>query len=189
MQHTWISKHALTTQPILHETISACLVMGTWGECTSIIILAVFANQFEMRRRYTQCIYTVQVAVYRQHDSAVYLGMVVVVFLEFFPPVGFSMQVHVFFRDTWHHPYISSCFYVMHNKNVAKSAVVPWDHISVVGCLRGLTLLGIPLIRTTLLVVDYIRLSSEDGSVNVSICGRDSDVARAYVLWGGRSGS
>ena len=51
-----------------------------------------------------------------------------------FPPVGFSMQAHVFFRDTWHHPYISSCFCVMHNINVAKSAVVPWDHISVVGC-------------------------------------------------------
>ena len=27
-----------------------------------------------------------------------------------FPPVGFSMQAHMFFRDTWHHPYISSCF-------------------------------------------------------------------------------
>ena len=22
----------------------------------------------------------------------------------------FSMQAHVFFRDTWHHPYITSCF-------------------------------------------------------------------------------
>ena len=27
-----------------------------------------------------------------------------------FPPVVFSMQAHVFFRDTWHHPYISTCF-------------------------------------------------------------------------------
>ena len=27
-----------------------------------------------------------------------------------FPPVGFSMQAHVFFRDTWHHAYITSCF-------------------------------------------------------------------------------
>ena len=27
-----------------------------------------------------------------------------------FPPVGFNMQGHVFFRDMWHHPYISSCF-------------------------------------------------------------------------------
>ena len=27
-----------------------------------------------------------------------------------FQPVGFSMQAHVFFRDTWHHPYICSCF-------------------------------------------------------------------------------
>ena len=24
--------------------------------------------------------------------------------------IGFSMQAHVFFRDTWHHPYITSCF-------------------------------------------------------------------------------
>ena len=27
-----------------------------------------------------------------------------------FPPVGLSIQAHVFFRDTWHHPYIPSCF-------------------------------------------------------------------------------
>ena len=29
---------------------------------------------------------------------------------EVFPPVDFSMQAHVFFGDTWHHPYISTCF-------------------------------------------------------------------------------
>ena len=27
-----------------------------------------------------------------------------------FLPVDFSMQAHVFFGDTWHHPYISTCF-------------------------------------------------------------------------------
>ena len=27
-----------------------------------------------------------------------------------FLPVVFSMQAHMFFRDTWHHPYISCCF-------------------------------------------------------------------------------
>ena len=26
------------------------------------------------------------------------------------PPVDLSMQVHVVFWDTWHHPYISTCF-------------------------------------------------------------------------------
>ena len=25
-------------------------------------------------------------------------------------PVDFSMQAHMFFRNTWHHPYISTCF-------------------------------------------------------------------------------
>ena len=29
---------------------------------------------------------------------------------EVFPPVDFSMQGHMFFGDTWHHPYISTCF-------------------------------------------------------------------------------
>ena len=29
---------------------------------------------------------------------------------EVFPPVDFSMQAHVFFGDTGHHPYISTCF-------------------------------------------------------------------------------
>ena len=29
---------------------------------------------------------------------------------EVFPPVDFSMQAQVFFGDTWHHPYISTCF-------------------------------------------------------------------------------
>ena len=37
-------------------------------------------------------------------------GMVSLLVLGVFPPVGFSMQAHVFFRDTWHHPYITSCF-------------------------------------------------------------------------------
>ena len=37
-------------------------------------------------------------------------GMVPLLVPGVFPPVGFSMQAHVFFRDTWHHPYISSCF-------------------------------------------------------------------------------
>ena len=29
---------------------------------------------------------------------------------EVFSPVDFSMQAHVFFIDTWYHPYISTCF-------------------------------------------------------------------------------
>ena len=37
-------------------------------------------------------------------------GMVPILVPGVFPPVGFSMQAHMFFRDTWHHPYISSCF-------------------------------------------------------------------------------
>ena len=37
-------------------------------------------------------------------------GMVPLLVPGVFPPVGFSMQVHVFFRDTWRHPYITSCF-------------------------------------------------------------------------------
>ena len=31
-------------------------------------------------------------------------------FLKFFHQLIFSMQAHVFFGDTWHHPYISTCF-------------------------------------------------------------------------------
>ena len=38
-------------------------------------------------------------------------GMVPLRVPEVFPPVDFSMQAHVFFGDTWHHPYISTCFY------------------------------------------------------------------------------
>ena len=37
-------------------------------------------------------------------------GMVPLLVPGVFPPVGFSMQAHMFFRDTWHHPYITSCF-------------------------------------------------------------------------------
>ena len=37
-------------------------------------------------------------------------GMVPLLAPGVFPPVGFSMQVHVFFRDTWYHPYITACF-------------------------------------------------------------------------------
>ena len=37
-------------------------------------------------------------------------GMVPLLVPEVFPPVDFSMQAHVFFGDTWHHPYISICF-------------------------------------------------------------------------------
>ena len=37
-------------------------------------------------------------------------GMVPLLVPEVFPPVDFSMQAHVFFGDTWHHPYISTCF-------------------------------------------------------------------------------
>ena len=37
-------------------------------------------------------------------------GMVPLLVPGVFPPVGFSMQARVFFRDTWHHPYITSCF-------------------------------------------------------------------------------
>ena len=35
-------------------------------------------------------------------------GMVPLLVPEVFPPVDFSMQAHVFFGDTWHHPYIST---------------------------------------------------------------------------------
>ena len=31
---------------------------------------------------------------------------------EVFPTGDISMQAHVFFGDTWHHPYISTCFCV-----------------------------------------------------------------------------
>ena len=37
-------------------------------------------------------------------------GMVPLLVPGVFPPVDFFMQAHVFFRDTWHHPYITSCF-------------------------------------------------------------------------------
>ena len=37
-------------------------------------------------------------------------GMVPLLVPEVFPPVDFSMQAHVFFGDTWHHPYSSTCF-------------------------------------------------------------------------------
>ena len=37
-------------------------------------------------------------------------GMVPLLVPGFFPPVVFSIETHVFFRDTWHHPYITSCF-------------------------------------------------------------------------------
>ena len=37
-------------------------------------------------------------------------GMVPLLVPEVFPPVDFFMQVHVFIGDTWHHPYISTCF-------------------------------------------------------------------------------
>ena len=37
-------------------------------------------------------------------------GMVPLLVSKVFPPVGLSMQTLVFFRDTWHHPYITSCF-------------------------------------------------------------------------------
>ena len=37
-------------------------------------------------------------------------GMVPLLVPAVFPPVDFSMQAHVFFGDTWHHPYISTCF-------------------------------------------------------------------------------
>ena len=37
-------------------------------------------------------------------------GMVPLLVPEVFPPVDFSMEAHVFFGDTWHHPYISTCF-------------------------------------------------------------------------------
>ena len=37
-------------------------------------------------------------------------GMVPLLVPEGFPPVEFSMQAHVFSGDTWHHPYISTCF-------------------------------------------------------------------------------
>ena len=83
-------------------------------------------------------------ACIRQHGSAVYVGMERVfdagecqpkllsmewypsLFLKVFPPVGFSMQAYVFFRNTWHHPYISTCFcgkrfYFPHSRNNFKS--------------------------------------------------------------------
>ena len=47
-------------------------------------------------------------------------GMVSLLVPEVFPPVDFSMQAHVFFGDTWHHPYISTCFCV---ENVFTSLV------------------------------------------------------------------
>ena len=37
-------------------------------------------------------------------------GMVPLLVPGVFLPVVFSMQAHVFFRDTWRHPYISCCF-------------------------------------------------------------------------------
>ena len=37
-------------------------------------------------------------------------GMVPLLVPGVFPPVGFSMQAHMLFRDTWYHPYITSCF-------------------------------------------------------------------------------
>ena len=37
-------------------------------------------------------------------------GMVPLLVPEVFPPVDFSMQAHVFLGDTWHHPYILTCF-------------------------------------------------------------------------------
>ena len=37
-------------------------------------------------------------------------GMIPLLVPGVFPPVGLSMQARVFFRDTWHHPYIASCF-------------------------------------------------------------------------------
>ena len=37
-------------------------------------------------------------------------GMVPLLVPEVFPPVDFSMQAHVFFGDTRHHPCISTCF-------------------------------------------------------------------------------
>ena len=37
-------------------------------------------------------------------------GVVALRVPEVFQPVDFSMQAHVFFRDTWHHSYISTCF-------------------------------------------------------------------------------
>ena len=37
-------------------------------------------------------------------------GMVPLLVPGIYPPVGFSMQAHMFFRDTWRHSYITSCF-------------------------------------------------------------------------------
>ena len=40
-------------------------------------------------------------------------GMVPFHVPEVFRPVDFSMQAHVFFRDTWHHPYIDISSYFL----------------------------------------------------------------------------
>ena len=49
-------------------------------------------------------------ACHRMFTSVGEHGMVPLLVPRVFPPVGFSMQAHMFFRDTWHHPYITSCF-------------------------------------------------------------------------------
>ena len=46
-------------------------------------------------------------------------GMVPLLVPEVFPPVDFSMQAHVFFGDTWHYPYIFTCFYTFYGVQAA----------------------------------------------------------------------
>ena len=51
---------------------------------------------------------------WRMSTWVVELGMVPLLVPEVFLPVGVSMQAHMFFGGTWHHPYICTCFCEKH---------------------------------------------------------------------------